>query len=154
MWDPTRTWTKDDVDHYVEMFDNDASWFHAVEYYRHALPFHRLNDDGSFEFLSNPKVAELWARNEFEHMVYAPEDWHKAYPHPALWLFSPFLIPQAFASGLPADDYQPSGDLYADSFPRHFPDLRVRGALCGHFVPEEDPTRTNEVLADFFADRI
>ena len=55
---------------------------------------------------------------------------------------------------MPADDYQPSGDLYADSFPRHFPDLRVRGALCGHFVPEEDPARTNEVLGDFLAGRI
>ena len=154
LWDPSRTWTKADVEHYVEMFDNDASWFHAVEYYRHALPFHRLHDDGSFEFLSNPKVADLWAHNEFEHMVYAPEDWHKTYSHPALWLFSPFLIPQAFASGMPADDYQPSGDLYAESFPRHFPDLRVRGARCGHFVPEEDPTRTNEVLTDFFAARI
>lgn len=154
LWDPARTWTAADVAHYVEVFDNPASWFHAVEYYRHALPFHRLRADGSFEFLSNPRVAELWNAYEFEHLVYGPEDWHKRYPHPALYLFSPFLLPQAFANGLPPDDYIPSGNLYADSFPRHFPDLRTRGAMCGHFVPEEDPARTNEVLLDFFTGTI
>ncbi len=66
----------------------------------------------------------------------------------------PVPHPTGVRVGEPDDDYRPSGDLYADSFPRHFPDLRVRGALCGYFVPEEDPARTNEVLTDFFAARI
>ena len=152
-WDPSRTWSAADVDHYVSSFADPRSWFHAVEYYRHALPFHRLHADGSFEFLSNPKVAALWEAYEFEDLVFAPEDWHRTYPHRALWLFSPFLIPQAFAGGaLPPDDYVPSGDLYAESFPRHLPQLVARGARCGHFVPEEDPVRTNTVLAEFLAD--
>lgn len=156
LWDPTQTWSAADVDHYVEVFDNPSSWFHAVEYYRHALPFHRLNPDGSFEFLSNPKVAQLWNDFAFEPMVYGPEDWHKTFPHPALFVFSPFLMGQAFGPGgaLPPDDYVPSGNLYAESFTRHLPDLRCRGALCGHFIPEEAPDRTNELLLDFFAGKI
>ena len=30
----------------------------------------------------------------------------------------------------------------------------ARGALTGHFIPEEDPERTNAVLTDFLAGRI
>lgn len=153
LWDPTRTWTPADVEHYVRVFDDPGAWFHAVEYYRHALPFHRLHEDGAFEFLSNPKVARRWRDHEFEDLVFGPEDWHKTYPHEALWLFSPFLVPRSFVDGaLPPDDHVPSGDLYADSFARHLPRLRCRGALCGHFVPEEAPERTNEVLLEFLAD--
>ena len=88
-------------------------------------------------------------------MVYAPEDRNRTYDGPALYLFSPFLMPQAFKDGaLPPDDYVPAGNLYAESFPHHFPDLRVRGAQTGHFIPEEDPERTNAVLLDFLAGRI
>ena len=38
---------------------------------------------------------------------------------PSLYLFSPFLLPQAFEDGaLPADDSVPSCNLYAESLPR------------------------------------
>ena len=60
----------------------------------------------------------------------------------------------AFENGMPPDDYIPSGNPYADSFADHFPDLRTRGALSGHFIPEEDPERTNGVLLDFLDGRI
>ena len=166
--DRVRRWTATDVDHYEKAFADPGSWFHAIEYYRHALPFHIVREDPnarhgvSYEFLSNLRVAEMWnhpdllfGHPDYEHfMVFAPEDRHKQFPKPALYLFSPFLVPQAFENGLPPDDYISSGNPYADSFADHFPDLRTRGALSGHFIPEEDPERTNAVLMDFLADRI
>ncbi len=172
-FDPTRHWTAEDVAHYEEAFADPGAWFHAIEYYRNALPFHIATDDPSapggkrFEFLSSPKVAAMWKHPGliFSHPdwaanfpVFAPEDWNRQYPGPTLYLFSPFLGPQAFEGladdALPPDDYIPSGNPYADSFAHHFPDLRTRGARCGHFIPEEDPERTNAVLGDFLAGRI
>lgn len=166
-WDPTKFWDASDVAHYEESFADPNSWWHAIEYYRHALPFHlQCPDPGArggvrHEFLSNPKVAAMWRHPEliFSHpdwadnfMVFAPEDWHRRFTNPALYLFSPFLVPQAFENGeLPSDDYIPTGNPYADSFAHHFTDLRTRGARCGHFIPEEAPERTNEILSDFLA---
>jgi pimeloyl-ACP methyl ester carboxylesterase len=90
-----------------------------------------------------------------EFMVFAPEDWHLRFEKPTFYLFSPFLVPQAFEDGkLPPDDYIPSGNPYADSFAHHFPDLRTRGAQCGHFIPEEAPERTNELLMQFLTGEI
>ena len=165
-WDPTRVYTADDAEHFALAFDDPDVWFHAIEYYRHALPFHLEHDDTSarhgkrYEFWSNPKVAAMWSHEGllFSHPdygpfpVFAPEDRHKTFDGPTLYLFSPFLMPQAFVDGaLPPDDYVPAGNLYAESFPRHFPDLVARGAQCGHFIPEEAPERTNAVLAAFLA---
>ena len=91
-------------------------------------------------------------------MVFAPEDWKRRFEGSALYLYSPFLVPQAFEGlgddELPADDYIPTGNLYADSFAHHFPDLRTRGAQCGHFIPEEAPELTNELLMAFLAGEI
>jgi hypothetical protein len=88
-------------------------------------------------------------------MVFAPEDWHLRFEAPTFYLFSPFLVPQAFEDGeLPPDDYIPSGNPYADSFAHHFPDLRTRGAQCGHFIPEEAPERTNQLLVQFLTGQI
>ena len=169
-FDMTRAFEPADVDHYADAFADPGSWFHAVEYYRHALPFHVAKPDPSarggvrFEFRSNPQVAAMWKHPGllFAHpewaenfMVFAPEDWHLRYPGPTCYLFSPFLVPQAFVDGkLPPDDYIPSGNPYADSFAHHFPDLRTRGALSGHFIPEEAPERTNQVLTGFLAGEI
>lgn len=166
--DPKKFWTPADVDHFAEKFSHPDAYWHAIQYYRNGLPFHIERDDPSalhgksYEFLSSQRVAEMWnhpdllfAHPDYEHfLVYAPEDRHKQFEKPALYLFSPFLVPQAFQDGLPADDYIPSGNLYADSFAHHFPDLRTRGAQTGHFIPEEDPERTNEVLTAFLAGRI
>ncbi|MCE2391262.1 MAG: alpha/beta hydrolase [Proteobacteria bacterium] len=166
--DPGRHWTPEDVAHYEEKFAHPDVWFHAIEYYRHCLPFHieRTDPQASggrrFEFLSNPRVAEMWnhpggifQHPDFQHyMVFAPEDRHRQYPGRAFYLFSPFLVPQAFENGLPPDDYIPAGNLYAESFGHHFPDLRTRGAQCGHFIPEEDPQRTTELLLAFLAGEI
>lgn len=169
-FDMSRAFTPSDVEHYAAAFADPGAWFHAVEYYRHALPFHVATPDPKakggvrFDFRSNPRVAAMWnhpgllfAHPEWAEnfMVFAPEDWHRRYAGPTCYLFSPFLVPQAFEGDrLPPDDYIPSGNPYADSFAHHFPDLRTRGALCGHFVPEEAPERTNEVLLDFLSGKI
>jgi pimeloyl-ACP methyl ester carboxylesterase len=169
-FDPTKFWTAEDVAHYEEAFSDPGSWWHAIEYYRHALPFHTQHEDPSshngvrHEFLSNPKVAAMWRHPDliFGHpdwadnfMVFAPEDWNRRFHNPVLYLFSPFLVPQAFVDGkLPPDDYIPNGNPYADSFAHHFTDLRTRGAQCGHFIPEEAPERTNQMLADFLSGNI
>ena len=167
-FDPPKFWTPDDVEHYRESFSDPGSWFHAIDYYRNALPFHIAHEDPEskhgvrYESLSSPRVAAMWnhpdllfGHPDYKHfMVFAPEDRHKTYPHPVLYLFSPFLVPQAFENGMPDDDYIPSGNPYADSFSHHFPDFRARGAQCGHFIPEEAPQRTNEVLTAFLAGRI
>jgi hypothetical protein len=87
--------------------------------------------------------------------VFAPEDRHRRFAGPTLYVFSPFLLPQAFDDGKPpAKDYIPGGNLYADSFAQHFPDLRTRGVACGHFIPEEAPGRTGELLTAFLAGEI
>ena len=169
-WDPTQFWDAADVKHYEDAFSDPGSWFHAIEYYRHCLPFHVATQDASakggvrFDFRSNPQVASMWNHEGliFSHpewndnfMVFAPEDWHLKFEKPTMYLFSPFLMPQAFVDGeLPPDDYVPSGNAYADSFPHHFPDLRARGAQCGHFIPEEAPERTNELLMQFLTGEI
>jgi pimeloyl-ACP methyl ester carboxylesterase len=167
---PTKYWTPEDVSAYEEAFADPGAWWHAIDYYRHCLPFHIQREDASatggvtHEFLSNPTVAAMWRRPDLlfsdpiwqQHfMVFAPEDWQRQFPNPTLYLFSPFLVPQAFEDGaLPPDDYIPSGNPYADSFAHHFPDLRTRGAQCGHFIPEEQPGRTNGVLSAFLAGEI
>ena len=169
-WDPTEFWSAEDVSHYEEAFSDPGSWFHAIEYYRHCLRFHVSKDDPSapggkrFEFRSTSQIAEMWKHPGLifshpewasEFMVFAPEDWHLKFDKPTFYLFSPFLVPQAFEEGKPPpDDYIPSGNPYADSFAHHFPDLRTRGAQCGHFIPEEAPERTNELLLQFLSGEI
>lgn len=167
-FDPTRFWSSEDVAHYEDAFADPGVWFHAIEYYRHCLPFH-VSKPGAgqgplFEFRSSQEVAAMWRHPGLifshpewasEFMVFAPEDWHLRYTAPTLLLFSPFLLSKAFeGGGLPPDDYIPTGNPYADSFAHHFPDLRTRGAQCGHFIPEEDPERTNEVLLQFLTGEI
>ena len=169
-WDPTQFWDAEDVAHYEEAFADPDSWFHAIEYYRHCLPFHIAKKDPRapggvrFEFRTSSQIAEMWKHPGLifshpewasEFMVFAPEDWHLRFANPTLYLFSPFLVPQAFENGeLPPDDYIPSGNPYADSFAHHFPDLRTRGAQSGHFIPEEAPERTNELLMQFLTGEI
>ncbi len=41
------------------------------------------------------------------------------------------------------------GIRFVDLFPLLFPDLRARGVACGHFIPEEAPGYTTEVLLGF-----
>lgn len=156
---PSDVFTAADAEHYADAFGDPDVWFNAIEYYRHAVPFH-FEREGRLEHASTATVAAMWNHPLATHPdrdrfpVFAPEDLHKRYEGPTLFVYSSFLVPEAYADGEPPDDHPLGGNPYADSFPRHFPDLRCRGAMTGHFIPEEDPQLTNRLLGDFLAGRI
>ena len=142
---------------------------HAISYCRDALPFHIVHQDPGashgerFELLQQQTVAAMWTNPDglekhplYENfMDYGPEDRHKRFANPTLWMFGTYLARSrgTAAEGRPAD-WRPSGNPFADQFPRYFPDLRVRHVDAGHFFPEEAPAVTNAVLTDFLAGRI
>jgi len=153
--------------HYVEAFADPAAHAAAIQYYRYALPFHRVVPDDEathgerFESLGERAVAEMWSHPDgleqhpgfADFYDYGPEDRHKRFSAPTLWMYGGYLG----ASGkVPAngDPSVPSGNPFVDQFSRYFPDLRVRAVACGHFIPEEAPDYTKGVLLDFIAGRI
>ena len=147
-WDPTQHWTDDDVEHYRTAFDQPGAWFHAISYYRDApaLPPARrrrqphLPDPGpGGRDVASPRLALQPPRLRPVPGVLPPRTWAAPTPTPALYLYSAFLMPQAFADGYPADDHIPSGNLYADSFIDHFPDYRARPAPCSPLHPRRSP---------------
>ncbi len=155
----------EDIAHYRKAFADPMSHFHAVSYYRYALPFHIVHADpaGShgerFEFLDERRVAEMWLHPEGlekhalyqNFMDYGPEDRHKTYPGPALWMFGSYLSRSRAGEGAAntPPGWRPSGNPFVDQFGRYFPDLRVRRVNAGHFFPEEAPEVTNEALEEF-----
>jgi pimeloyl-ACP methyl ester carboxylesterase len=158
--------TEDDLAHYVEAFSDPDAHFAAIQYYRYALPFHRVTADDQathgerFQSLSEREVAELWLHPEgienhpeFVHYYdYGPQDRHKRYPNPTLWMYATTAPDD---EGSPDDDTAiPGGNPFNDQFPRYFPDLRARRVNCGHFIPEEAPDYTNETMLAFLDGRI
>lgn len=173
-WQPgggrgSRWATDEDVAHYKRAFADPMSHFHAISYYRYALPFHIVHEDqeGShgerFEFLDEQKVAEMWNHpgGLEQHplysnfMDYGPEDRHKRFLNPTLWMFGSYLSRSRGTSveGRP-EGWIPTGNPFSDQFSRYFPDLRARSVDAGHFFPEEAPEATNAVLEQFLAGRI
>ena len=158
--------TDEDIAQYQRAFADPMSHFHAISYYRYGLPFHIVHEDASaahgerFEFLSERKVAEMWLHPEglekhplhINYMDYGPEDRHKTFANPTLWMFGSYLARSRGTSteGHPADRI-PTGNPFSDQFSRYFPDLRGRRIEAGHFFPEEAPKETSEVLAGFLA---
>ncbi len=164
-----RTWaTDEDIAHYAEAFADPMSHFHAISQYRYGLPFHVVHEDASaprgerYEFLSEKKVAEMWTHPEgleqhplhANFMDYGPEDRHKRFPNPTLWMFGQYLARSRGTDEDGPDDRIPSGNPFAQQFPRYFPDLRGRRVNAGHFFPEEAPEVTNETLRSFLAGQI
>lgn len=161
--------TDEDLGEYARAFADPMSHFHAISYYRYGLPFHVVTTDPTatrgerFQFLSEPEVAAMWLHPEglekhplhANYMDYGPEDRHKTFPNPALWMFGSYLARSRGTGGAERPpDAIPSGNPFSDQFARYFPDLRGRRIDAGHFFPEEAPTETNAVLADFLAGRI
>ncbi len=157
---PRPAWVSaEDVAHYVKNFDADSQYA-AIQYYRYAMPFHRVIADASapggerYQCLSETEVAAMWLfpggmeRHPLagECFDFGPEDRHKRYPNPALYVYG-----KQFAGRYPkqADGVPPSGDPLADQYARYFPNLTVRAADCGHYVPEEQPEFLNGVLLNF-----
>ena len=166
---PNRWASDEDVAHYAAAFADPMSQFHAISYYRYGLPFHVVHQDGSaahgerFEFLSEPKVSAMWTHPEglekhplyTNYMDYGPEDRHKRFPNPALWMYGTYLARSRGTAGEDAPrDHIPSGNPFSDQFARYFPDLRARRVDAGHFFPEEAPEYTNDVLRQFLAGAI
>lgn len=153
--------TPDELQHYAEAFADPACHRHAISYYRYALPFHRVFPDETathgerFESLDEGQVAEMWLHPEglerhplyADYMDYGPEDRHKRFERPALWMFGNYL-----GRGGEGDTHAvPRGNPFVDQFSRYFPDLRVQRVQAGHFFPEEAPDVTNAALVQFLA---
>lgn len=161
------TWaTAEDVDHYAAAFADPMSHAHAISYYRYGLPFHVVTPDPaathgeSFESLGERAVAAMWdhpggleAHPLHRHfMDFGPEDRHKRFPAPVLWMYGHYLSPERPdpGPGRPVDRI-PAGNPFVDQFSRYFPDLRVRRVNAGHFFPEEAPEATNDALTGFLS---
>jgi pimeloyl-ACP methyl ester carboxylesterase len=164
---PPRAWAgADDLEHYARAFADPASHAHAISYYRDALPFHIVQEDSSaahgerFEYLSPLKIAEMWLHPEGydkhplfpNYMDYGPEDRHKRFTAPALWLYA--RPTRGGTSAATAVEKVPSGSPFLDQFSRYFPDLRARPINAGHFFIEEAPEPTNRFLLEFLKGRI
>jgi len=167
---PAATWaTAEDVEHYAAAFADPASHAAAISYYRCGLPFHVVSEDSTaphgerFRHLGEHEVARMWLHEGGleQHplypnfMDYGPEDRHKRFLNPTLWMYGSYLARRrgTAADGRP-DDAIPTGNPFVEQFPRYFPDLRARRVDAGHFFPEEAPQATNEALVAFLRGEI
>lgn len=152
-------WASDEVvAEYKRAFADPMSHFHAISYYRYALPFHVVTADAQtthgerFEFLSEQDVAAMWTHPDgleqhplYENYLdYGPEDRHKRFTKPVLWGYG-----RGSGSGEATKPGIPEGNPFFDQFRRYFSDLRGRSIPAGHFFPEENPPATNAVLDEF-----
>jgi pimeloyl-ACP methyl ester carboxylesterase len=164
---PPRAWAgADDLEQYARAFADPASHAHAISYYRDALPFHIVQEDSSaahgerFEYLSPLRIAKMWLHPEGydkhplfpNYMDYGPEDRHKRFTAPALWLYA--RPTRGGTSAATAIEKVPSGNPFLDQFSRYFPDLRARPINAGHFFSEQAPEPTNRFLLEFLKGRI
>lgn len=163
---PRQPWIgDDDLRHYVDAFADPLVWEHAISYYRYALAFHEVESDPllphgeRFRSLSEAEVASMWLnpdglehdeRYRTHHFDFGPEDRHKRFPHPTLWMYGAYLG-GALEQGKTSI---PSGTPFLDQFPRYFPDLRARSVGAGHFLGEEAPAYVNDTLLAFLAGSI
>jgi pimeloyl-ACP methyl ester carboxylesterase len=157
---PPRSWaTADDVEHYRRAFADPQSHAHSISYYRYALPFHLVIQAPEaprgerYESLSERQVADMWSHPDgiekhplfSEYLDYGPEDRHKRFTKPTLWMFG--------GRGTGPPNQIPRGNPFLEQFSRYFPDLRVRRIDAGHFFPEEAPEQTNQTLLGFLSGR-
>lgn len=153
--------TEEDLAHYADSFDT-ASQQAAIQYYRYAMPIHRVIVDPEMPSgeryvpLSEREVASMWLHPEgFEahpwwpesHDI-GPEDRHKRYEGPALLVYGNQQLAR-FPELL--DLPEPSGIPFVDQYVRYFPNLRAVHADCGHYVPEEVPDLVNAELLGLLA---
>ena len=156
----TRWASAEVVEEYARAFADPMSHFHAISYYRDALPFHVVTPDATathgerFQLLRAAEVGAMWLYPpgldqhplHANFMDYGPEDRHKRFANPTLWLFG--------AGAGAARTGVPSGTPFLDQFARYFPNLRGQSIAGGHFFPEENPDATNAALAAFLAGKI
>ena len=153
--------TEADLQHYVDAFDEDAQRT-AVQYYRYGMPIHRIVKDADapggerYVALSEREVASMWLfADGFENHPWAseahdvgPEDRHKRYDRPALFMFGHQQLGRfPELANLPA----PSDDPFVDQYVRYFSDLKPVAVECGHYVPEEVPDQVNAELLELIS---
>jgi pimeloyl-ACP methyl ester carboxylesterase len=159
---PRAEWVSgDDLAHYVDAMSDPEVWAHAISYYRYALPFHEVHDDPAaphgerYVSLSESEVAAMWLheggiaespRFQQHDFDFGPEDRHKRYAGPGLWLYGAYLGQGTMDEGKATI---PSGHPFFDQFSRYLPDLRARSVGAGHFLGEERPEYVNECLLAF-----
>ena len=150
--------TPEDLEHYVESFDEDSQ-FAAIQYYRYALPLHRVVPDPKdpygerYQLLSEADVTALWlnrgaqpAAVAREYFDVGPEDRHKRYQNPAMLIYGNRM------AGMLSERPGTSGDgqdQYAAQFRRYFTDFRAEYVDSGHFIPEEQPRAVSNLLLQF-----
>jgi pimeloyl-ACP methyl ester carboxylesterase len=151
------------LDHYVQAMADPGSHFATVEYYASALPLHRVRDlEGggvSFDYVGAHGAREIWNHpgGPTNHpdlgrpLCFGPEDWNKRYEKPALFVYTPLLVPEAFGPEGWNREYVLGRDLWEQSIVRPFARLETVGIPCGHFVPEEAPEVLAPILLDFFS---
>ena len=162
---PRPDWIDDEaLAHYVDAFSDPMSWWHAISYYRYALPFHEVIPDPTratgerYRSLSEQDVASFWLHPDGmenhpdwpRFPEYGPEDRHKRYAHPTMWLYGGYL-------GGALDEGRteiPAGNPFLDQFTRYFPDLRARSVGGGHFLGEECPAYVNQCLLAFLGGQL
>lgn len=155
------------LEHYVEAMADPAVHFSTVQYYSSALPMHRANPmaggeregEYEFEYIGMHGAREIWNHpaGSANHpdvsrpLCYGPEDWNKTFEKPALFVYSPLLVPEAFGPAGWDSAYRLGRDLWEQAFVRAFPQLETSGVACGHFIPEEEPEILNGILEGFFS---
>jgi pimeloyl-ACP methyl ester carboxylesterase len=160
---PRPAWIDEEtLAHYRESFSRPESWTSGIEYYRHAMPLHRVlpapeaPGGERYQPLTEADIASMWLHPDGfeahpwsgECLDFAPEDRSKRYPGQALLVYS-----RRFAGLFPdhADGRPPSGTPFAEQFSRYLPNLQVRAADCGHYIPEEAPGFLNQLLVEFLS---
>lgn len=148
--------------HYSEALADPGSHFATVQYYGSALPMHRMIPDANgrmtFDYIGVHGAQAIWRHpggaqkhpDLQQPLCYGPEDWNAVYDRPALYVYSPLMVPGAFAGGRWNPDYRFGGNLLEQSFTRPFPKLETFGIVSGHFIPEEAPEELAAVLRRFF----
>jgi pimeloyl-ACP methyl ester carboxylesterase len=156
---PGLDWCDDvSLQHYLDNLAQTGTQAASVSLYRDALPFYRQDTCGTWQAMDATVCQTLWQYEggAFRHPSYreaicfAPEDLGKTVNVPALYVYTPMLLPGGFQDGAPLPRYQPSGNTFADSIAAPFADLTCVGIACGHFVPEEKPLELGDTLASFF----
>ncbi len=149
--------------HYSEAMADPGSHFATVEFYGSGLPMHRMrpleNGRIEFDYIGVHGARDIWnfpggAQNHpdlRQPLCYGPEDWNKKYENPALFVYSPVLVPDAFGAKGWNPSYELRHDLWQQSIVRPFPRLETIGINCGHFIPEEAPDTLNPILLRFFS---
>jgi pimeloyl-ACP methyl ester carboxylesterase len=148
----------DEVAHYVSAFADPETHRAAISYYRNALPFHRVVPDPGaahgerFESLDDLDVARMWMHEGgleahpryAESFDFGPEDRHKRFLGPTLWMMG-----RGFGAGAFGAIGVPRGAPMLDQFSRYFPILHAHRMDAGHFFPEEAAAETSNTLLRF-----